>query len=131
MLAERQEQEEQRHRQATEREQRMLRRQGAATPQNLPAIPEAERAWDREGEEPEEEPDAEVERLLQPDDDEEEEEDITPREEDLLLADDKGAGADPESSEAPEHPGAEPDASAASESEGFVTPTQSSDDEDL
>ena len=110
----------------------MLRRQGAATPQNLPAIPEAERASDREGEESEEEPDAEVERLLQTDgEDEEEEEDITPREEDLLLADDEGAGADPESSEAPEHPGAEPDASAASESEGFVTPTQSSDDEDL
>ena len=131
MLAERQEQEEQRHRQATEREQRMLRRQGAATPQNLPAIPEAERAPDKEEEESEEEPE-EVERLLQTDgEDEEEEEDITPQEEDLLLADDEGAGADPESSEAPEPREAEPDASMASESEGFVTPTQSSDDEDL
>ena len=109
----------------------MLRRQGATTPQNLPAIPEAERVSAKGDGESEEEPDAEVERLLQPDKEDEEEEDITQREEDLLLADDEGAGADPESSEAPEHPEAEPDASMASESEGFVTPMQSSDDEDL
>ena len=97
LLAERQEQEEQRHRQATEREQQMLRRQGAMTPQNLPPIPEAERASDKGDGESGEEPDAEVERLLQPDGEDEEEEDITPREEDLLLADDEGGEADPES----------------------------------